>query len=94
MVRRKALYRDSVELVETDLSAVQLALVSAQGRLEDVPRGGCDVEQHLKDMELDGVAGEVLYPSQGLFYYGGYSALPTSGSLNSSSPTMHGRLTR
>jgi hypothetical protein len=26
--------------------------------------------------------------------YGGYSALPTSGSLNSSSPTMHGRLTR
>ena len=25
---------------------------------------------------------------------GGYSALPTSGSLNSSSPTMHGRLTR
>jgi hypothetical protein len=25
---------------------------------------------------------------------GGCSALPTSGSLNSSSPTMHGRLTR
>src|SRR5581483_1768447 len=26
-------------------------------------------EQHLKDMALDGVAGEVLYPSQGLFYF-------------------------
>ena len=32
-------------------------------------RGGYDPEQHLKDMELDGVAGEVLYPSQGLFYF-------------------------
>jgi hypothetical protein len=33
------------------------------------PPGGYDPEQHLKDMELDGVAGEVLYPSQGLFYF-------------------------
>ena len=32
-------------------------------------RGGYDPEQHLADMELDGVAGEVLYPSQGLFYF-------------------------
>ena len=32
-------------------------------------RGGYDPEQHLKDMALDGVAGEVLYPSQGLFYF-------------------------
>ena len=32
-------------------------------------RGRYDPEQHLKDMELDGVAGEVLYPSQGLFYF-------------------------
>ncbi|MGB9650001.1 MAG: hypothetical protein WCB44_33545 [Stellaceae bacterium] len=38
--------------------------ISAQGRFEDVHRG----KQHLKDMELDGGAGEVLYPSQGLFY--------------------------
>jgi hypothetical protein len=30
--------------------------------------GGYDPEQHLKDMALDGAAGEVLYPSQGLFY--------------------------
>jgi hypothetical protein len=43
--------------------------ISAQGRFEDVHRGGYDPEQHLKDMELDGVAGEVLYPSQGLFYF-------------------------
>ena len=43
--------------------------ISGQGRLEDVHRGGYDPEQHLKDMALDGVAGEVLYPSQGLFYF-------------------------
>src|SRR4029079_15078127 len=43
--------------------------ISAQGRFEDVHRGGYDPEQHLTDMELDGVAGEVLYPSQGLFYF-------------------------
>ena len=30
-------------------------------------RGGTDPSQHLKDMALDGVAGEVLYPSQGSF---------------------------
>jgi predicted TIM-barrel fold metal-dependent hydrolase len=43
--------------------------ISPQGRFEDVLRGGYDPEQHLKDMALDGVAGEVLYPSQGLFYF-------------------------
>src|SRR6202035_111622 len=43
--------------------------ISAQGRFEDVQRGGYDPAQHLKDMALDGVAGEVLYPSQGLFYF-------------------------
>src|SRR5258706_13076574 len=45
--------------------------ITAQGRFEDVHRGGYDPEQHLKDMALDGVAGEVLYPSQGLFYFRG-----------------------
>jgi predicted TIM-barrel fold metal-dependent hydrolase len=43
--------------------------ISGQGRFEDVPRGGYDPDQHLADMGLDGVAGEVLYPSQGLFYF-------------------------
>jgi predicted TIM-barrel fold metal-dependent hydrolase len=43
--------------------------ISGQGRFEDVHRGGYDPDQHLKDMALDGVAGEVLYPSQGLFYF-------------------------
>jgi predicted TIM-barrel fold metal-dependent hydrolase len=43
--------------------------ISGDGRFEDVPRGGYDPEQHLADMRLDGVAGEVLYPSQGLFYF-------------------------
>src|SRR3984893_2872217 len=40
--------------------------ISAQGRLADVHRGGYVPAQHLEDMALDGVAGEVRYPSQGL----------------------------
>ncbi|HMB88980.1 MAG TPA: amidohydrolase, partial [Methylomirabilota bacterium] len=43
--------------------------ISGLGRFEDVPPGGYDPQQHLADMRLDGVAGEVLYPSQGLFYF-------------------------
>src|SRR6516165_8928193 len=43
--------------------------ISGRGLFDDVPRGGYDPEQHLADMRLDGVAGEVLYPSQGLFYF-------------------------
>jgi len=43
--------------------------ISGQGLFEDVPRGGYEPEQHLADMRLDGVSGEVLYPSQGLFYF-------------------------
>ena len=43
--------------------------ISGRGLFDDVPRGGYDPEQHLSDMRLDGVAGEVLYPSQGLFYF-------------------------
>ena len=44
-------------------------LITHQARFEDVHEGGYDPEQHVKDMELDGVAGELLYPSQGLFYF-------------------------
>src|SRR5215510_8056485 len=43
--------------------------ISGSGRFEDVPAGGYDPHQHLTDMAQDGVAGEVLYPSQGLFYF-------------------------
>src|SRR2546422_8728452 len=43
--------------------------ISGQGRFDDVPRGGYDPHQHLRDMELAGVAGEGLYPSQGLLYF-------------------------
>ena len=38
---------------------------SAQGHFEDVRRGGYDRAQHLKDMALDGVAGEVLVQTKG-----------------------------
>ena len=43
--------------------------ISDHARFEDVHEGGIDPAQHLKDMAIDGVFGEVLYPSQGLFYY-------------------------
>jgi predicted TIM-barrel fold metal-dependent hydrolase len=43
--------------------------ISSHGRFEDVHRGGYEPGQHLADMRVDGVAGEVLYPSQGLFYF-------------------------
>ena len=43
--------------------------ISAQGRFEDVHAGGYDPSQHIRDMKIDGVSGELLYPSQGLFYY-------------------------
>jgi predicted TIM-barrel fold metal-dependent hydrolase len=43
--------------------------ISADARFEDVHHGGYDPDQHLSDMALDGVSGEVLYPSQGLFYF-------------------------
>jgi predicted TIM-barrel fold metal-dependent hydrolase len=43
--------------------------IADHGRFEDVHQGGYDPAQHLKDMVIDGVHGEVLYPSQGLFYY-------------------------
>jgi predicted TIM-barrel fold metal-dependent hydrolase len=43
--------------------------ISGSASFDDVPRGGYDPDQHLADMRIDGVAGEVLYPSQGLFYF-------------------------
>ena len=43
--------------------------ISHHGRLEDVYVGGYDPDQHIKDMKIDGVSAEVLYPSQCLFYY-------------------------
>ena len=37
-----------------------------QGVMDTVPLGGLDPDAHVKDMDLDGIAGGVLYPSQGL----------------------------
>src|SRR6266852_4008892 len=72
--RIDAAFRDRAPRMQRIDGADQLVVeapetISGQGRFEDVPRGGYDPDQHLKDMELDGVAGEVLYPSQGLFYF-------------------------
>jgi predicted TIM-barrel fold metal-dependent hydrolase len=41
----------------------------AAGRMNTIPLGGVDPHAHVKDMDLDGVAGGVLYPSQGLTVY-------------------------
>ncbi|MEC9152218.1 MAG: amidohydrolase family protein, partial [Pseudomonadota bacterium] len=43
--------------------------IADHARFEDVHQGGYEPSQHLKDMVIDGVYGEVLYPSQGLFYF-------------------------
>ena len=37
-----------------------------KGAMETVPLGGLDPDAHVKDMDLDGITGGVLYPSQGL----------------------------
>ncbi len=43
--------------------------ISDHAKFEDVHTGGYDPDQHIVDMKIDGVSGEVLYPSQGLFYF-------------------------
>ena len=40
--------------------------LTRDGSMETVLLGGLDPHAHVKDMDLDGVAGGVLYPSQGL----------------------------
>ena len=44
-------------------------LISVEGRYKDVLAGGLDPHAHVADMDLDGVAGGVLYPSMGLTLY-------------------------
>ncbi|MGD9941864.1 MAG: amidohydrolase family protein [Burkholderiaceae bacterium] len=39
------------------------------GRMDSAPLGGIDPHEHVKDMDKDGVAGGVLFPSQGLHLY-------------------------
>ncbi len=43
--------------------------ITFEGSLDNVPPGGYDPDQHIKDMETDGVYGELLYPSTGLFLF-------------------------
>ena len=40
--------------------------ITWKGRFTKVPLGGMDPHAHVRDMELDGVAGGVIYPSTGL----------------------------
>lgn len=43
--------------------------ISDHAKFDDVHPGGYDPHQHIVDMKIDGIVGEVLYPSQGLFYF-------------------------
>jgi predicted TIM-barrel fold metal-dependent hydrolase len=43
--------------------------LTAAGSMATIPRGGVDPHAHVQDMDLDSVAGGVLYPSQGLTLY-------------------------
>jgi predicted TIM-barrel fold metal-dependent hydrolase len=43
--------------------------LTAAGSMQSAPRGGFDPHAHVKDMDLDSVTGDVLYPSQGLTIY-------------------------
>ena len=45
------------------------AKLTSEGTMETVPLGGLDPDAHVRDMDLDGVAGGVLYPSQALTVY-------------------------
>jgi predicted TIM-barrel fold metal-dependent hydrolase len=43
--------------------------ISLEGRYEGPHMRGLDPDSHVQDLDLDGVAGAVLYPSQGLSLY-------------------------
>jgi predicted TIM-barrel fold metal-dependent hydrolase len=43
--------------------------LTAAGSMSTIPQGGVDPHAHVKDMDVDAVAGGVLYPSQGLTVY-------------------------
>jgi hypothetical protein len=43
--------------------------LTAAGSMATIPQGGVDPHAHVQDMDLDSVAGGVLYPSQGLSLY-------------------------
>ena len=43
--------------------------ITHEARFEDVHVGGYEPSEHIRDMKTDGVSAEILYPSQGLFYF-------------------------
>ncbi len=53
--------------------------LTREGSMDTVPLGGIDPDEHVKDMQKDGVSGGVLYPSQGLTLW---SRVPASDLLS------------
>ena len=67
--------------VEKDLEVMAIGHFSQAGKrfeaaneitfdgTQEVRRGGYDPDEHVKDMEIDGVDGEILYPSMGILLF-------------------------
>ena len=53
--------------------------LSFEGRMEDVPPGGYIPEEHVKDMDIDGIDVSIVYPTVGLLLY----SVPDSELLSS-----------
>ena len=43
--------------------------MSMKGRFDLIPKGGYDPHAHVADLDRDGVAGDVLFPTEGLFTF-------------------------
>ena len=53
-------------VIQAGLRYVDPSAITPRARLEEVPQAAYEPHQHIKDMELDGVDGEVVFPSAGL----------------------------
>ena len=53
-------------LIGAGLRYTDPSKITFQATLEDIPRGGYDPDQHIRDMDMDGVDAELVYPSIGL----------------------------
>ena len=53
-------------LVGAGLRYTDPSKITFLASMDDVPRGGYDPDEHVRDMDVDGVKSEVIYPSIGL----------------------------
>ncbi len=53
-------------LIGAGLRYTDPSKITFEATLEEIPRGGFDPDEHIRDMDLDGVDAELVYPSIGL----------------------------